>query len=119
MYYNFLLAINAFAEDGAGAGAAPQPVAKGSSWIVIAIYVVLLALMFYFLIIKPNKKRKKEEAEMKNSLCLGVEVVTIGGICGKIVNIKDDEITIQTSIDNTLITFKNWAIREIKKLETN
>lgn len=83
--------------------------------IMIVVYVVLIGAMFYFLILRPQKKRKKEEEEMKNSLVLGVDVVTIGGICGKIVNIKDDTITIQSSIDNTLIEFKNWAIREIQK----
>ena len=88
-------------------------------WVLIIIYVVVLGLLFYFLIIRPQRKRKKEEEEMKNSICLGQDVVTIGGICGKIVNIKDDNITIQTSIDNTLIEFKSWAIREVKKEETD
>ena len=88
-------------------------------WVLIVIYVVVLGLLFYFLIIRPQRKRKKEEEEMKNSICLGQDVVTIGGICGKIVNIKDDNITIQTSIDNTLIEFKSWAIREVKKEETD
>jgi preprotein translocase subunit YajC len=88
-------------------------------WVLIVIYVVVLGLLFYFLIIRPQRKRKKEEEEMKNSICLGQDIVTIGGICGKIVNIKDDNITIQTSIDNTLIEFKSWAIREVKKEETD
>ncbi|MBO5417654.1 MAG: preprotein translocase subunit YajC [Clostridia bacterium] len=82
---------------------------------MLLVYVVLIGAMFYFLIFRPQKKRKKEEEEMKNSIVLGVDVVTIGGICGKIINIKDDTITIQSSIDNTLIEFKSWAIREIQK----
>ena len=61
---------------------------------------------------------KKEEAEMKSSMTLGQKVVTIGGIVGTIVNIKDDNITIQTSIDNSFIEVKNWAIREVEKIET-
>lgn len=89
-----------------------------TSIILICVYVVILVAMFYFLIIRPQRKRKKEEAEMKNSMTLGQKVVTIGGIVGTIVNIKDDNITIQTSIDNSFIEVKNWAIREVEKIET-
>ena len=64
-------------------------------------------------------ERKKEEEEMKNNIVLGVEVTTIGGIVGHVVNIKDDNITIETSMDKTLMEFKNWAIREVKKLESD
>ena len=100
----------------AGANGQGQNPGCGSQQIImLLVYVVLIGAMFYFLIFRPQKKRKKEEEEMKNSIVLGVDVVTIGGICGKIINIKDDTITIQSSIDNTLIEFKSWAIREIKK----
>ena len=50
---------------------------------------------------------------------LGDEITTIGGICGKIVNIKDDNITIESSIDRTLMEVKNWAVRDVKKLVTD
>ena len=73
----------------------------------------------YFLIYRPNKKRKKQEEELRNSITLGDEVTTIGGIVGKVVNIKDDNVTVETSIDKTLMEFKNWAIRDIKKLITD
>lgn len=117
--------IAAFAEE-AAATAAAEATAEATTgtktsglnqWVVIAIYVVILGALFYFLIFRPQKKRQKEEQELKSSLCLGQQITTIGGIVGTIVSIKDDEITIQTSIDNTLMTFKNWAIREIKKVE--
>ncbi len=90
---------------------------KIPAWVLIVVYVVILGAMFYFLIIRPQRKRRKEEEEMKNSITLGQEVVTIGGIVGTIVNIKDDNITIQTSIDNSLVEVKNWAIREYSKTE--
>lgn len=89
------------------------------SAIPLLVYIAIFALIIYFLIIKPNKKRKKEEEEMKNNIVLGVEVTTIGGIVGHVVNIKDDNITIETSMDKTLMEFKNWAIREVKKLESD
>ena len=113
-------AVLAFADDAAGGDTGtPQGGGGFTQWIPILIYLVLIVAMFYFLIIRPQKKRRKEEENLKSSLILGQDVVTIGGVCGKIVNIKDDVITIQTSIDNTLIDFKNWAIREVKKQETD
>ncbi len=115
-----MTAFGAIAAFAAEADATANTTAKQTalpSWVVIIVYVVLLGALFYFLIFRPQKKRQKEEQELKSSLCLGQQITTIGGIVGTIVNIKDDEITVQTSIDNTLITFKNWAIREVQKVE--
>lgn len=88
-------------------------------WAMLLIYVGIFVLIGYFLIFRPNKKRKKEEEAMRASLTLGSEVTTIGGVCGRVVNIKDDNITIETSLDRTLMEIKNWAIRDIKKVETS
>lgn len=126
------LSMVAFATDAAATGApavsspaaatngaqAQQP--KGMNpWIMIVIYILFFVVVGYFLIYRPNKKRKKQEEELKNSIMLGDEVTTIGGIVGKVVNIKDDNITVETSIDKTLMEFKNWAIRDVKKLITD
>lgn len=89
------------------------------SWVGIIVYVLFFIAIGYFLIFRPNKKRKQQEEKLRSSLMLGDQIVTIGGICGTIVNIKDDVITIETSLDKTLVEFKNWAIREVKKLETD
>ena len=88
------------------------------AWVIWVIYALILVALFYFMIIRPQKKRQKQEQELRDSLALGCEVTTIGGIVGTIVNIKDDNITIETSIDRTLMEFKNWAIRDVKKVET-
>ena len=89
------------------------------NWLMIVGYLLGMVLLFYFMILRPNKKRQKEEQERLNSIALGVEITTIGGIVGTVVNIKDDNITIETSIDKTLVEFKNWAIRDVKKLESD
>ena len=89
------------------------------NWLMIVGYLLVMVLLFYFMILRPNKKRQKEEQERLNSIALGVEITTIGGIVGTVVNIKDDNITIETSIDKTLVEFKNWAIRDVKKLESD
>ena len=100
-------------------GAQAQQPSGMSPWIMIVIYILFFVVVGYFLIYRPNKKRKKQEEELKNSIMLGDEVTTIGGIVGKVVNIKDDNITVETSIDKTLMEFKNWAIRDVKKLITD
>lgn len=85
---------------------------------VIAVYGLLFVAL-YFIMIRPQKKRQKKEEELRNSIILGDQVTTIGGITGRVVQIKDDEITIESSIDRTLVSFKKWAIRDIQKLETD
>lgn len=121
------LSMVAFATEGAptASPATATNAAQGqkptgiSPWIMIIIYILFFVVVGYFLIYRPNKKRKKQEEELRNSITLGDEVTTIGGIVGKVVNIKDDNVTVETSIDKTLMEFKNWAIRDIKKLITD
>ena len=52
---------------------------------------------------------------MVESLKVGDKVTTIGGVYGKIVNIKDDEVTIETSVEKNKLVFKNWAVKEVDK----
>ncbi len=77
-----------------------------------------LAVMFglmYLLLIRPQKKKEKKLREQINAMVVGDRVVTIGGVVGKIVNIKDDEVTVSTSVANTLVTFKKSAISNVVK----
>lgn len=117
------LSMVAFANESPAAnptnGAQGQQSGGMNPWLLIVIYILFFVVVGYFLIFRPNKKRKKQEEELRSSIILGDEVTTIGGIVGKVVNIKDDNITIETSMDKTLMEFKNWAIREVKKLETD
>ena len=81
-------------------------------------FVVPLVFLFglmYFMMIRPQKKKEKKTKELLDSLQVGWSVVTIGGICGKIVNIKDDEITIESSIEKTKILVKRWSVKEVIK----
>jgi preprotein translocase YajC subunit len=78
----------------------------------IVILVAFIALM-YFLLIRPQKKKEKEVKEMRDSVSVGDEVVTIGGICGKIVKTKEDSLVIQVGADKTKFEIKRWAISTV------
>ena len=85
--------------------------AGGAAGILTTIlpFVVLIAV-FYFLLIRPENKKKKALSEMRNALAVGDEVTTIGGIVGRVVHIKDDLVTIETSEDRVRIQITRWAI---------
>ena len=75
------------------------------------IWIIATFALFYFLLIRPQQKREKKDRQMRNSLDVGDNIVTIGGIVGKILTIKDDEITIETSADRTKLAFKKWCVQ--------
>ena len=81
--------------------------AGGSSMIVM---LVLMFAIFYFFIIRPENKKRKKTEEMRSSLSLGDEIVTIGGITGKIVQITEDTITFETGEDRVRMQVTKWAI---------
>ena len=77
---------------------------------VTIIMMVVMVAMFYFMLIRPENKRKKEAEDMRASLKIGDEITTIGGIVGKIVDIKGDNIVIETGADRVRIEFVKWAV---------
>lgn len=82
------------------------------AWMTIGM-LVLVIIVFYFFLIRPQKKQEKEATNMRNSLQVGDEVVTIGGIVGQIVGIKNETVTIATGKDRTKLRFLKTAIREV------
>ena len=85
--------------------------AGGAAGILTTILpFVVLIVVFYFLLIRPENKKKKALSEMRNALAVGDEVTTIGGIVGRVVHIKDDLVTIETSEDRVRIQITRWAI---------
>ncbi len=74
------------------------------------IMMVLLVGVMYFMMIRPNKKRQKEEQEMRSSLEIGDEIITIGGIVGKVVTIREEDIVIETGADRTKMKLQRWAV---------
>ncbi len=83
--------------------------AAGNSTQMIILMVVLLVVM-YFMMIRPQKKRQKEEQEMRAALEIGDEIITIGGIVGRVVTIREEDIVIETGADRTKMKIQRWAI---------
>ena len=75
----------------AAEGAAqPQEGGLGSLLFIIIFFVII----FYFFMVRPQNKKAKEKQKLIDSIAVGSEVITVGGICGKVQKIKDDYLVI-------------------------
>ena len=74
------------------------------------IMLVAMLAIFYFMLIRPENKRKKEEEAMRNAVKTGDKIVTIGGIIGTVVNVKEDKVVIETGADQVRIELEKWSI---------
>ncbi|MBQ8690018.1 MAG: preprotein translocase subunit YajC [Clostridia bacterium] len=83
----------------------------GFPWSTIIIFGVLI--IFFIFMSSRNKKQQKEEANMRDSLAVGDEVTTIGGIIGKVVSVKGETFVLETTKDKTKIRFLKGAIRSV------
>ncbi|MBQ2944660.1 MAG: preprotein translocase subunit YajC [Ruminococcus sp.] len=83
----------------------------GNSGMILVIYILIFAAMYFFMI-RPNSKKKKQEEELKKNINVGDDITTIGGICGKVVAVRDEdeEIIIETGADRVKLRFKKWCI---------
>ena len=82
----------------------------------LVVPMILIFGLMYVMVIMPQKKREKKTREMISSVQVGTNIVTVGGIMGKIINIKDEEITIETGVEKTKIKIQRWAIKDVEKL---
>lgn len=99
------------------AAASADPAAAGGSMMTLMIPLILMFVLMYFIMIRPENKRKKKAEEMRNSLSLGDEITTIGGLTGKIVQVTEETITFETGEDRVRIQVKKWAIQTTAKME--
>lgn len=97
-------------------GAAPAtPEASPVSMYGSIIMLVVFFAFAYFFMIRPQKKQEKETKQMRDSIAVGDEITTIGGIIGKVCNVRDDTLTIETGSDRTKLKIARWAVRSIEK----
>ena len=82
--------------------------------VVLLIYAVFIVGM-YFIFFRPQNKKKKKEAEMRKNAQVGDEITTIGGICGRIVAVKEESesVIIETGSDKSKLRVKRWAIGSV------
>ena len=93
-----------------GTGTGDGSTSSGSPITMIVMMAVLFGAMYFFTI-RPQKKKQKEEQQMRDSLQIGDEITTIGGIVGRVVTIKDDSIVIETGADRNKMKIMRWAIQ--------
>lgn len=87
-------------------------VAGGGQEMIITQLVVMFGMfgILYFFMIRPQRKRDKEVQEMRAKLEVGDEIVTRGGIVGRIVSLKEDTVLIETGSDRTKLRVAKWAV---------
>lgn len=86
----------------------------GNTFMIVTL--LLMGVLLYFFMIRPNSKREKKAKDLRNSIEVGDEVTTIGGIVGRVVSIKEDTFVLETSGDRSRMRFKRWAIQDVGKL---
>lgn len=74
------------------------------------LMIVVMIAIFYFMLIRPENKRKKDAAAMRDSLAVGDEVTTIGGVVGTICAVKPNSVVIETGADRVRMELMKWAI---------
>ncbi|MBR6994850.1 MAG: preprotein translocase subunit YajC [Ruminococcus sp.] len=103
-------ALNAFAEGESSAANTQQP--GGMSLLSMPLMLIIMFVLLYFMAIRPQKKRDRELKEMQESLQVGDEIVTGGGIVGIVVSVGEDTVVIETGGAKHKLRIKNWAITE-------
>ena len=102
------------AASAAASAAQGEPEMSFQMFGVTALWIVAI-LVVYFLFLRPQNKKRKEEEELRNSVEIGDDVTTIGGIVGRVISMRDDDetIVIETGSDKTRMRFKKWAISSV------
>ena len=80
--------------------------------------MILIFMIFYFLVFRPQKKEQKDKQQMRENLKKNDEVVTVGGIHGTVVLVKDKTVVLRVD-DNTKIEFDRESIATILKSKSN
>ncbi len=85
-----------------------------SPWFTI-LWMVALFAIFYLFLIRPERKKRKKESKMRDSVQVGDNITTIGGIVGRVIGIKENDkiLILETGSEHTRIKIKKWAIGSV------
>lgn len=108
-----IMLLNLLLDDAAASTGTGSSLLNGSTLILPIILVVVMFGALYFFSIRPQRKQEKEANNMRNSLSVGDEVTTIGGIIGRVVSIKDETFVLETTKERTKIRFLRSALKSI------
>ena len=89
--------------------AANSNTAAGSSGMVMILFMVFV-IAYFAVIMRKDKKKQQDEQSMRESVKVGDEVLTIGGVVGRVVTVREDSIDIETGADRIKIRFTKQAI---------
>ena len=78
--------------------------------VMTIVMLVAMIAIFYFMLIRPENKRKKEAEQMRSSVKTGDKITTIGGIVGKVVTIREEDLIIETGADRNKMKIQRWAV---------
>ena len=90
-------------------GTATGTMPGGDMTMTIVMLVAMIAV-FYFMLIRPENKRKKEAEQLRSNMKNGDTIITIGGITGTVVDIKEDRFVIETGADRVRLELMKWAL---------
>ena len=111
VHYLNMLSTLCMAPAANGEGTAASTGLFGGNGIWMIVFIVGLFVLMYFTSIRPQKKRQQEEQKLRDSIQIGDEITTIGGITGKVVTVKEDSIFSETGADKTRMKLMRWAIQ--------
>jgi preprotein translocase subunit YajC len=81
------------------------------------VMMVVFFGIFYFLLIRPQQKKNKNIQKMRSELKVGDNIITIGGIHGKVLNIKDEVLTLEVGADKAKLQIAKWAVGSVSDKE--
>ncbi len=81
----------------------------GGSALMTFLPIIVLFVLMYLILILPQRKKEKKMKAMLDAIQVGAEITTHGGIIGKVVNIKEDDLTIETGVEKTKILIKKMG----------
>lgn len=108
MNFNWLT----LAAENAANTSSVETASTGSALLSMALPFIILIAVMYFFMIRPQKKKEKAEKQMRENMQVGDEILTIGGIYGRIISLKEDTIVIESKSDHSKMTIARWAINQ-------
>ena len=93
----------------------PQAASQQPSMLASFIPLILIFLIFYFLLIRPQQKKQKEHKVLLDSIQRGDEILSSGGILGKVIKVDNDKLTVEISKGVNVTIIRSTIADVIKK----